>query len=85
MIPGTSQGTTDAERLVAWIFLIATVSALSRWLLGGDPAVFAAMVESLFAMAKLSVEVMVILFGTPTLWLGVWAAEGIFLMPIVEV
>ncbi|MBT9474733.1 nucleoside recognition domain-containing protein, partial [Polaromonas sp.] len=51
-------------------FLLATVSALSRWLLGGDPAVFAAMVESLFAMAKLSVEVMVILFGTLTLWLG---------------
>ncbi|MCJ7799572.1 MAG: hypothetical protein MUP33_07395, partial [Polaromonas sp.] len=51
-------------------FLVATVSALSRWLLGGDPTVFAAMVESLFAMAKLSVEVMVILFGTLTLWLG---------------
>jgi spore maturation protein SpmA len=50
-------------------FLVATVSALSRWLLG-DPTVFAAMVESLFAMAKLSVEVMVILFGTLTLWLG---------------
>jgi spore maturation protein SpmA len=55
---------------MAWIFLIATVSALSRWLLGGDPTVFAAMVESLFAMAKLSVDVMVILFGTLTLWLG---------------
>lgn len=51
-------------------FLLATVSALSRWLLGGDATVFAAMVESLFAMAKLSVEVMVVLFGTLTLWLG---------------
>lgn len=50
-------------------FLVATVSALSRWLLGGDATVFASMVESLFAMAKLSVEVMVILFGTLTLWL----------------
>ena len=28
------------------------------------------MVESMFAMAKLSVEVMVLLFGTLTLWLG---------------
>lgn len=28
------------------------------------------MVESLFAMAKLSVELMVVLFGTLTLWLG---------------
>jgi len=51
-------------------FLTAALAALSRWLIGGDPAVFAALVESLFAMAKLSVEVMVLLFGTLTLWLG---------------
>ncbi|MDX1367565.1 nucleoside recognition domain-containing protein [Pseudomonas sp.] len=51
-------------------FVVAAVAALSRWLLGDDPAVFAAMVESLFAMAKLAVEVMVVLFGTLTLWLG---------------
>ncbi|WP_439860252.1 nucleoside recognition domain-containing protein [Pseudomonas sp. MBLB4136] len=51
-------------------FLVAAVAGLSRWLFGDDPAVFAAMVESLFAMAKLSVEVMVVLFGTLTLWLG---------------
>lgn len=51
-------------------FLIAAVAALGRWLIGGDPAVFAALVESLFAMAKLAVEVMIVLFGTLTLWLG---------------
>lgn len=51
-------------------FVVAAIAGLSRWLLGDDPAVFAAMVESLFAMAKLSVEVMVVLFGTLTLWLG---------------
>jgi len=51
-------------------FVVAAVSALGRWLLGGDAAVFAALVESLFAMAKLSVEVVVLLFGTLTLWLG---------------
>ncbi|WP_371370323.1 nucleoside recognition domain-containing protein [Pseudomonas sp. QL9] len=51
-------------------FVVAAVTALSRWLLGGDAGVFAAMVESLFAMAKLSVEVMILLFGTLTLWLG---------------
>jgi spore maturation protein SpmA len=51
-------------------FVVAAVAALSRWLVGGDPAVFGAIVESLFAMAKLSVEVMVLLFGTLTLWLG---------------
>lgn len=51
-------------------FVVAAIAGLSRWLLGDDPAVFAAMVESLFTMAKLSVEVMVLLFGTLTLWLG---------------
>jgi spore maturation protein SpmA len=51
-------------------FVVAALAALARWLLGDDPAVFAAMVESLFAMAKLSVEIMVVLFGTLTLWLG---------------
>lgn len=50
-------------------FAVAAVAALTRWI-GGDPGVWAAMVESLFAMAKLSVEVMVLLFGTLTLWLG---------------
>lgn len=51
-------------------FVVAALSAFGRWLIGGDPAVFSAIVESLFAMAKLSVEVMVLLFGTLTLWLG---------------
>ncbi|HEY8609585.1 MAG TPA: nucleoside recognition domain-containing protein [Noviherbaspirillum sp.] len=51
-------------------FIIAGASAALRWMVGGDPAVFAAMVESMFAMAKLSVEVMILLFGTLTLWLG---------------
>ncbi|MGQ7960146.1 nucleoside recognition domain-containing protein [Pseudomonas sp. SP16.1] len=51
-------------------FLVAATAALARWLIGGDATVFGAMVESLFAMAKLSVELMVVLFGTLTLWLG---------------
>ena len=51
-------------------FLTATVAALAQWLLAGNAQVFAAMVQALFAMAKLSVEVMVLLFGTLTLWLG---------------
>ena len=51
-------------------FLVATASALLRLLVLGDASVFAAMVESLFAMAKLSVDVMILLFGTLTLWLG---------------
>lgn len=51
-------------------FLVAAVAALAQWLIGGQPQVFASMVQALFAMAKLSVEVMVLLFGTLTLWLG---------------
>lgn len=51
-------------------FLAAALSALARWLIGGEADVFAAMVASLFDMARLSVEVMVLLFGTLTLWLG---------------
>ncbi len=51
-------------------FIVAAVSALAQWLLAGHGQVFGAMVESLFAMAKLSVEVMVLLFGTLTMWLG---------------
>ena len=51
-------------------FVAAAVAGFARWLGAGDATVFAAMVESLFAMAKLAVEVMVLLFGTLTLWLG---------------
>lgn len=51
-------------------FLLGAIAALARWLIGGDATVFGAMVESLFAMAKLSVELVVVLFGTLTLWLG---------------
>ena len=58
------------NRLWFGFFLIATLAALTQWLVGGNAGVFAAMVGSLFDMAKLSVEVMILLFGTLTLWLG---------------
>ena len=51
-------------------FAAAMLAALGHWLSTGDAAVFAMMVNSLFEMARLSVEVMVLLFGTLTLWLG---------------
>ncbi|MCB1989163.1 MAG: hypothetical protein KDE69_12665, partial [Burkholderiaceae bacterium] len=51
-------------------FVTSAIAALVQWLAGGNAQVFAAMVEALFAMAKLSVEVMLLLFGTLTLWLG---------------
>jgi spore maturation protein SpmA len=58
------------NRLWLGFFLTATVAALVQWLVGGNAGVFAAMVGALFDMAKLSVEVMILLFGTLTLWLG---------------
>lgn len=58
------------NKLWLGFFLVATVAGFSRWLVAGDAGVFAAMVASLFEMARLSVEVMVLLFGTLTLWLG---------------
>ena len=51
-------------------FVTSALAALVQWLAGGNAQVFSAMVEALFAMAKLSVEVMLLLFGTLTLWLG---------------
>ncbi len=51
-------------------FLIAAATAFGRWLLAGEAEVFNAMVAALFDMARLSVELMVLLFGTLTLWLG---------------
>jgi spore maturation protein SpmA len=50
-------------------FVVAALAALVRWF-GGDATVWASMVESLFTMAKTSVDVMILLFGTLTLWLG---------------
>ena len=58
------------NRLWFGFFLVAAVAALSRWLIGGDQEVFAAVVGSLFDMADLSVKVMLLLFGTLALWLG---------------
>lgn len=57
------------NRLWLGFFLVATLAALARWA-GGDVTVFGAMVGALFEMAKLSVELMILLFGTLTLWLG---------------
>lgn len=54
------------------MFVVAAIAATWRWW-QGDAGVFAALVESLFSMAKLSVEVMFTLFGTLALWLGLLA------------
>lgn len=51
-------------------FLVGAAAGLIQWIWLGDADVFSRMVASLFDMAKLSVNVMVLLFGTLTLWLG---------------
>ena len=51
-------------------FIIAAVSSAFQWLWLGDADVFARMVQSLFDMAELSVQLMLLLFGTLTLCLG---------------
>ena len=58
------------NKLWLGFFLAAALAALARWTIGGDAAVFAAMIAALFDMARLSVEVVILLFGTLTLWLG---------------
>jgi len=57
------------NRLWLAFFVAGAGAALVRWA-GGEPQVFAAMIAALFDMARLSVEIMVLLFGTLTLWLG---------------
>ena len=52
------------------IFLIAALAAGIRWLAYGDAEVFSALVKSLFTMAETSVSIMIVLFGTLTLWMG---------------
>lgn len=51
-------------------FVLASISGAYQWLVLSDPDVFARIVASLFDMAALSVQLMVLLFGTLTLWLG---------------
>jgi len=60
---------------ILWLsfFLIAAVSSVAQWLFLGNSQIFSQMVTSLFEMAALSVQIMVVLFGTLTLWLGFYA------------
>ena len=57
------------NRLWLGFFLVGAVAALAQWV-GGHGEVFAAIVGALFEMAQLSVQVVLLLFGTLALWLG---------------
>ncbi len=51
-------------------FFLAALSGSYHWLVLDQPEIFGAMVQSLFTMAELSVQIMIVLFGTLTLWMG---------------
>ena len=51
-------------------FVVAFVAALWQWLGIGDTEVFSRLVAAMFDMAELSVEIILVLVGTMTLWLG---------------
>ena len=55
-----------------WIsfFLIAFASALYQWLFAGNTVVFEQIVNAIFAMAKLTVEISIGLIGILSFWLG---------------
>lgn len=51
-------------------FIAAFAASLWQWLVGGDSEIFARLVQSLFDMASVSVDIILVLLGTMTLWLG---------------
>jgi spore maturation protein SpmA len=55
----------------AGFFLVAFAAGLFRWLVLGEPGVWAAMVGSTFDMAKTGFEVSLGLTGVMCLWLGI--------------
>jgi spore maturation protein SpmA len=61
------------NRLWLSFFMVAFVASLWQWLGLGDGEVFSRLVAALFDMAKLSVEIVLLLVGTLTLWLGLLA------------
>jgi spore maturation protein SpmA len=55
----------------AGFFLVAFLAGLFRWLILGEPGVWAAMVASTFDMARTGFEVSLGLTGVMCLWLGI--------------
>src|SRR5690625_537508 len=53
-----------------WFFIVGLLSGAYQFIVLHNTEVFAAMVRSLFGMAELSVQIVLVLFGTLSLWLG---------------
>jgi spore maturation protein SpmA len=61
------------HRIWLGFFLLSFVSGMYQWLGLGDAAVFQRMVQSLFDMAGLTVELAIGLIGLMAMWLGIVA------------
>src|SRR5690625_3820330 len=53
-----------------WFFIVGLLSGAYHFIVLHNTEVFAAMVRSLFDMAELSVQIVLVLFGTLSLWMG---------------
>src|SRR3546814_13220355 len=72
-----SSDVCSSDLLWLAFFIVASLSGLYQWVVLHDAEIFSRIVLSLFDMAELSVELMILLFGTLTLWLGfLRIAEG---------
>ncbi len=70
LIAGVSSLWLMLNALWLAFFVVSVVAGLFQWLVLHDSDVFSRIVAALFDMAALSVQIMVLLFGTLTLWLG---------------
>ncbi|TQV80285.1 nucleoside recognition domain-containing protein [Aliikangiella coralliicola] len=59
------------NRLWLSFFLVSFIACLYHWLILGDIAVFNSVVESIFSMAKLSVDIAIGLIGVLAFWCGI--------------
>ncbi|MCO7224833.1 nucleoside recognition domain-containing protein [Pleionea sp. CnH1-48] len=57
--------------LWAGFILISFVAAIFSWLVNGDIAIFSRMLESVFQMSKLSIEIALGLVGLLCFWMGI--------------
>ncbi|XOV80435.1 MAG: nucleoside recognition domain-containing protein [Aestuariibacter sp.] len=53
-------------------FFIAAIAALTQWLVFGNQDIFTQLVQSLFDMSRLTVDIAIGLVGALSLWLGIF-------------
>lgn len=60
------------NRIWLSFFFIAAIASAYQWLLLGNHAIFSQLIDSLFNMSKLTVELAIGLVGALSLWLGIF-------------